>query len=77
MRLNQYLVQNQMTAAAFARQVGVSNVAVWKWLNGKCMPTGKHMVEIDQLTDGQVTSTDWIIPEPSLQYRDRELMTDG
>ena len=29
MRLNQYLVQNKLTGAAFAKEVGVSNVAVW------------------------------------------------
>lgn len=63
MRLNQYLVQNSMTATAFAKQVGVSNVAVWKWLNRVSMPTGKHMVLVDRLTDGQVTSADWVIDE--------------
>ena len=63
MRLNQYLVQNEMTATAFAKQIGVSNVAVWKWLNRVSMPTGKHMVIVDRLTDGLVTSADWIIDE--------------
>jgi DNA-binding transcriptional regulator YdaS (Cro superfamily) len=63
MRLNQYLVQKEMTATAFAKQIGVSNVAVWKWLNRVSMPTGKHMVIVDRLTDGQVTSADWIIDE--------------
>ena len=63
MRLNQYLVQNEMTATAFAKQIGVSNVAVWKWLNRVSMPTGKHMVIVDRLTDGQGTSADWIIDE--------------
>ena len=70
MRLNQYLVQNKLTGAAFAKEVGVSNVAVWKWLNGHSMPTGAHMVAIDRLTEGQVTSADWVIPERSAEMAD-------
>lgn len=63
MRLNQYLVQNKLSATAFSKQIGISNVAVWKWLNQKCLPSGKHMAQIDHMTDGQVTSADWVISE--------------
>lgn len=60
MRLNQYLVENKQSAAAFAKEMGVTSVAVWKWVNGKSLPSGANMARIDRITDGHVTSIDWI-----------------
>ena len=59
MRLNQYLVENQMSASRFAKNLDVTPVAVWKWLNGKSLPSGANMARIDRITDGHVTSIDW------------------
>lgn len=69
MRLNQYLVQNQVSASKFAKELGVSSVAVWKWLNGVGLPAGKHMVEIHKVTDGKVTSADWEPVDGQTQQR--------
>ena len=61
MRLNQYLVQNKLSATAFRQSKSASQMSlVWKWLNQKCLPSGKHMAQIDHMTDGQVTSADWV-----------------
>ena len=59
MTLHQYLIDKDVSIAAFGRDLGVSNTSVWKWVNNISLPSGAHMIAIHKMTDGAVTSADW------------------
>jgi DNA-binding transcriptional regulator YdaS (Cro superfamily) len=63
MTLNQYLLEKDISIAAFGRDLGVSNTSVWKWVHSISLPSGAHMIAIHKMTDGAVTSADWVIDE--------------
>ena len=54
MKLIQYLVQNEISQKKLAELLQVSQPTVHKWLNNKAVPSGKKLVLIERLTDGEV-----------------------
>ncbi|MHB8368883.1 MAG: Cro/CI family transcriptional regulator [Leptospirales bacterium] len=42
--------------SALARELGVSQTTVWKWLNGIRKVPGPRALEIERMTGGQVTA---------------------
>ena len=59
MKLLQYLVQNEISQKKLAEILKVSQPTVHKWMNNKAVPSGKRIVEIERLTDGNVSARDF------------------
>ena len=59
MKLLQYLVQNEISQKKLAEILKVSQPTVHKRLNNKAVPSGKRIVEIERLTDGNVSARDF------------------
>jgi transcriptional regulator with XRE-family HTH domain len=64
MKLQQFLDQNNISRADFARAVGVSEVAITRYVGGKRMPRTDLLVKIREATKGAVTADDFL-PEPA------------
>ena len=60
MKLLQYLVQNEISQKKLAEILQVSQPTVHKWLNNKAIPSGKRIIQIEKLTDGNVRARDFI-----------------
>tara|TARA_Y100001937_G_scaffold18847_1_gene26022 strand:- start:13 stop:201 length:189 start_codon:yes stop_codon:yes gene_type:complete len=60
MKLTQYLVQNEISQKKLAEILQVSQPTVHKWLNNKAIPSGKRIIQIEKLTDGNVRARDFI-----------------
>jgi transcriptional regulator with XRE-family HTH domain len=60
MKLTQYLVQNEISQKKLAEILKVSQPTVHKWLNNKAIPSGKRIIQIEKLTDGNVRARDFI-----------------
>lgn len=61
MKLNTYLNENNLSQAAFAAMIGVSQAAVERYSNGKRIPEPPVMREIARVTDGMVTANDFYL----------------
>ena len=59
MRLEQYLRDNAISGAAFARMIGTSQVSVHRYVNGHRFPSPKTIAKIFEATKGKVTVRDW------------------
>jgi transcriptional regulator with XRE-family HTH domain len=59
MKLIQYLIQNEISQKKLAELLQVSQPTVHKWLNNKAVPSGKKLVLIERLTDGEVGARDF------------------
>tara|TARA_A100000171_G_scaffold39018_1_gene38528 strand:+ start:7446 stop:7634 length:189 start_codon:yes stop_codon:yes gene_type:complete len=60
MKLTQYLVQNEISQKKLAEILKVSQPTVHKWLNNKAIPSGKRIIQIEKLTDGNVRAKDFL-----------------
>tara|TARA_Y200000002_G_C22662313_1_gene656356 strand:+ start:1371 stop:1559 length:189 start_codon:yes stop_codon:yes gene_type:complete len=60
MKLTQYLVQNEISQKKLAEILKVSQPTVHKWLNNKAIPSGKRIIQIEKLTDGNVRARDFV-----------------
>ena len=60
MKLNQYLVSKKINQAPFAKDLGVTQSTIHKYLYKDMMPSGKMMMRIHKMTDGDVTIDDWV-----------------
>ena len=60
MKLTQYLVQNEISQKKLAEILQVSQPTVHKWLNNKAIPSGKRIIQIEKLTDGNVRARDFL-----------------
>lgn len=58
MTLAEFIAQEQMTPAEFARRSGLSKQTVHKYLNGLRVPRPEQMAAITAATDGKVTGSD-------------------
>ena len=63
MQLTQYLENSAIKKADFARQIGVDQVTVHRWCNGKRFPR-EHMRLIAEVTKGCVTANDFFAISP-------------
>jgi len=57
MRLSAYLKHSELSQAAFAKKVGVSQGRVSQWLDGETIPA-ERCVAIEKATQGRVTRQD-------------------
>jgi DNA-binding transcriptional regulator YdaS (Cro superfamily) len=58
MRLAEYLSETGLTRAEFARQIGVKQFSVTRYLNGR-VPEPSVMCKIIEATDGKVSANDF------------------
>lgn len=49
-RLKQYLDDEKMSQAEFARMFGVKQPTVWEWLNGHSSPTAENLQKLSRMT---------------------------
>jgi len=61
MKLQEYLTAMDLNAVAFAEKLGVSNVAVYRWINQERVPEPKMMRRIHRATLGMVQPNDWVL----------------
>lgn len=60
MQLATFLAAADLTAAAFARRIGVGRATVCRWLNGTRLPTDPDVLAlIFAATEGRVTANDF------------------
>lgn len=53
-----YLEEKEITQTAFAEKLGVSQGAVWQWLNGVTEISPKRARQIEKVTRGAVRAVD-------------------
>jgi ribosomal protein S2 len=58
MNIVEYLKKNKMRVVEFASKMKVTTFSVYRWLDGK-MPRESQIEKIKELSDGQITETDW------------------
>ena len=59
MNLASYLEKNDLTATAFAAQIGVAIATVTRAARGEIMPSPETMKRIMEATNGKVTPNDF------------------
>jgi predicted transcriptional regulator len=65
MRLREFLSENEISEAAFSAQVGVSQVAVHRYVAGQRTPSYEIMLKIMDITGGEVTANDFYPRAPA------------
>ncbi len=60
MKLQAYMVSKGIRQVDLAKTLKVNQSSINKWLYKKSLPSGKHMIRIFKLSDGQVNLKDWI-----------------
>lgn len=60
MKLAEYLDRHDITDAAFAERVGVSQSTVTRWVRGKLHPSWAMIPHIMRCTDNHVTANDFV-----------------
>lgn len=77
MRLDQYLKQNNLSLAEFARRCGVATPTILRARNGTVVPHRATMAAIFKASNGQVRAVDLVPDEASLQTDlDQEQVND-
>lgn len=61
MTLQAYLKLAGKTEAAFAREIGVYQSSVWRWVRGERTPNPQTLRRISVATEGAVTANDFIL----------------
>lgn len=61
MKLASYLDAKEITRRAFADLIGVSEVAICRYINGDRVPRRKEMARIIDVTGGEVTPNDFML----------------
>lgn len=64
MQLADYLARHDITAAAFARVLGVHPATVGRYLSRKRVPRPTLALRIRRATYGEVTADDFLEPDP-------------
>lgn len=60
MKLASWLEEKNINRRDFAGRIGVSEVAVTRYLNGDRIPRRAHMLRIAEVTSGEVTANDFM-----------------
>lgn len=63
MTLAEYLRTADLTHSAFAEKLGVSQVTVHRWVNGKRFPDKETILKIEDVTGRMVRPADWFRQE--------------
>jgi DNA-binding transcriptional regulator YdaS (Cro superfamily) len=53
--LRKYIASQRMTQAEFAKKIGVTQGAVWQWIEGKQRVSAERVLSIEDATAGTVT----------------------
>lgn len=61
MRLQTFLTLTGVGVPVFAKRVGVTAAAVYRWLDGNRRPNAEQMRSIYRVTYGAVTPNDWVL----------------
>lgn len=61
--LTQYLEQEGISQAEFARRVGVTQPTVNRWIAGTADPRREKVAEIERLTNGAISHAFWHSPD--------------
>lgn len=59
MQLKDWLKQNNLTLAQFADRTSFSKGAAMKWVSGERFPRMNALIEIERITNGEVTAIDF------------------
>lgn len=59
MQLREWLFKERMTQTALSEKLDVTNRIVSRWICGDRKPAASRIVEIHNLTEGEVTFADW------------------
>jgi transcriptional regulator with XRE-family HTH domain len=59
MKLKDFILANDVKQAAIARDLSVSNMAVWRWCAGERIPKPAMMAKIYLITGGNVEPGDF------------------
>jgi transcriptional regulator with XRE-family HTH domain len=70
MRLDQYLKQNDLSLAEFARRCGVTTPTIMRVRNGTVVPHRSTMAAIFKASNGQVRAVD-LVPDEETQMTKR------
>lgn len=62
MQLKSYLDRQKISRAAFGASIGVSEVAVTRYINGDRIPRAAKMALIEAVTEGAVKPNDFFAP---------------
>lgn len=57
--LKEHLEKTGTSHAEFARRLGVTDSAVWRWAHGERTPGGKMAYAIEEVTGGKVPARSW------------------
>ena len=55
MKLRTYLKTEKLSQTDFAKQMGVTQGAVWQWMNGYCRVSAENVLPIERATNGKVS----------------------
>ena len=70
MKLRDYLYKKRIRQIDFAKEVGISQTQLNKWINGSRIPSRKNAMKIEELTEGKVTAHEMLFPE---KYPEEEI----
>jgi DNA-binding phage protein len=73
MRLDHYLLKNDIEVSAFAKDIGVHRTSVYRFIKGLAFPRPETIERIIKVTEGRVTANDFLGIQPSR----RKLATAG
>jgi transcriptional regulator with XRE-family HTH domain len=60
MKLKKYLEERGMSQTFFAKKVGVNPTHLSRWIGGKTVPRIDYILKIEEATNGEVSSRDWL-----------------
>lgn len=63
MKLDQYLTSRGISRSDFGKAVGVTPVAITRYINGNRFPDKDMILRIESETSGEVAVRDWYAPE--------------
>ena len=59
MQLKKWLKQEEKSPTAFGASIGVEYLSIYRWVNGKNIPSHAYMKDIFKKTNGAVTPNDF------------------
>jgi len=58
MNIRAYLKKHDLSQDAFAQQIGVTQGAVWQWINSYSRVDARRAKDIEEKTNGEITRHD-------------------
>lgn len=63
-KIKLYTIQNEISIDEFAKQLGVSRVSLYQWMQNKRMPRKRHIQQMIRITNSFIIAEDFIDNEP-------------